>query len=224
MAAFTIPVRAEKPQYGGVLKIINPRSPRAPGWPSSGGGPGIEASLPAIERLVGMDIKGLPRPVLATSWEYADDLSSLTFTLRKGVKFHDGEDFNAEVAKMNLEERIKNGLVAKPLRIIGSIDIVDDYTIRLNLKEFRNNLLDTLAGWNGLIISPKVIEKAKIKKGKKWAQKNPVGTGPFKFVKFERKVILKFEKFDGYWDKGKPYLDGIEMHYITDPMTSVISL
>jgi ABC-type transport system substrate-binding protein len=43
-------------------------------------------------------------------------------------------------------------------------------------------------------------------------------------VKFERDVILKFERFDGYWDKGKPYLDGIEIHYIKDPVTQVISL
>jgi peptide/nickel transport system substrate-binding protein len=66
------------------------------------------------------------------------------------------------------------------------------------------------------MISPKAIEK-----GKKWAETHPVGTGPFKFKSFERDVHLKYERFDGYWQKGLPYLDGVEWDWIKDPMVSL---
>jgi peptide/nickel transport system substrate-binding protein len=49
----------------------------------------------------------------------------------------------------------------------------------------------------------------------------PVGTGPFKIKSVERNVLIKYEKFEGYWQKGKPYLDAIEIHMIKDPMTAV---
>jgi ABC-type transport system substrate-binding protein len=80
-----------------------------------------------------------------------------------------------------------------------------------------------LAYFDGIIISPKAIEKAKTKKGKKWVKNNPIGTGPFKFVKHERDVILEYKKFDGYWQKGKPYLDGIEFHFINENETALLA-
>jgi peptide/nickel transport system substrate-binding protein len=57
------------------------------------------------------------------------------------------------------------------------------------------------------------------KNGKEWMLWNPVGTGPFKFVSYELNTVIKGTKFNDYWQKGKPYLDAIEMHSIADPMT-----
>ena len=96
------------------------------------------------------------------------------------------------------------------------MDIVDDYTIRINVDKYQNNFLNFLASsYGGGMVSPTAFEK----KGKEWARWNPVGTGPFKFVSFERGSKLTFAKWDGYWQKGKPYLDGIEFLFIRDPMT-----
>jgi peptide/nickel transport system substrate-binding protein len=124
---------------------------------------------------------------------------------------------------MNLWER-KDGVNGWEIASIASIDVVDEYTVRINLSVYKNVLLESFANFNGLMISPKVIEKAKTKKGKKWAKKNPVGTGPFKFVEFVRDVRCIFEKFDGYWQKGKPYLDGIEVNYIQNKLTQIMSI
>jgi ABC-type transport system substrate-binding protein len=223
LADFSNQVYAEEPKYGGILKIIAARSPRAIGWPSSSAGPEVIDFYPCFQPLTKMDENGEPVPFLAKSWEYGPDLKSLTLTVRKGIKFHDGSDLNADVVKMNIDER-KSGMLGPDLKTIVSVDVIDEYTVRLNLSGFISSLLEALAGFNSFMVSPNVIEKAKTKKGKKWARKNPVGTGPFKFVKFERDVILKWEKFDGYWEKGKPYLDGIETHYIKDKITSVTSL
>jgi len=65
------------------------------------------------------------------------------------------------------------------------------------------------------MVSPTAYEK----KGTEWAKWNPVGTGPFKLVSYERGSKLKFTRWDGYWQKGKPYLDGVEYIFIRDPMT-----
>ncbi|MBW2610487.1 MAG: hypothetical protein JRC68_09115 [Deltaproteobacteria bacterium] len=216
-------VHAETPRYGGVLKLIYPKSPRSIGWPSGIAGIEITSVVPCLEPLVRVDNKGLPAPLLATTWEYSPDLKYLTFTLRKGVKFHDSTDFNAEAVKLNLEER-KNGIYGSKLKYISSIDVIDEYTVRLNLTEFNNGFIDVFSAHNGLMISPKGIEKAKTRRGKRWVKKNPVGTGPFSFVKFERDVILEYKKFNGYWDKGKPYLDGIELYFNQHPMAAVKSM
>ena len=95
-------------------------------------------------------------------------------------------------------------------------DVVDDYTIRINVDKYQNNFLDFLASsYGGSMVSPTAFEK----KGKEWAMWNPVGTGPFKFVSYERGSKLTYAKWDGYWQKGLPYLDGIEFLFIRDPMT-----
>jgi peptide/nickel transport system substrate-binding protein len=176
-----------------------------------------QCALPCLEPLIGGTEKGAPyTPLLATAWKYSPDYKSLMLSLRKGVKFHDGTDFNAQAVKYNLEK-------AKPtkseLASVSSIDVIDDYTVRLNLTQYNNLLLYNLGPAAGLIASPTAIEK----NGKQWAYTHPVGTGPFKFVSYQRDVSLKYEKFAGYWDKGKPYLDGVEFIFITDPTVARMS-
>jgi ABC-type transport system substrate-binding protein len=218
VAAFAIPVQAETPQYGGVFKYNCHIQPSFLGWPSDCFGLQIFHTFPCLETLVSMDEKGRPIPHLAEGWKYSPDYKSLTLFLKKGVKFHDGADFNAEAVKANLEERMANRR-GSILASIKSIDTIDEYTVRLNLKKYNNALIESFVFHEGVMISPEMI-----KKGKDYAKDRPVGTGPFKFVKFERDVILKYEKFDGYWDKGKPYLDGLEVHFIRNPVTSMTSL
>jgi ABC-type transport system substrate-binding protein len=161
---------------------------------------------------------------LISDWKYSQDNKKLTLHVRKGVKFHDGEKLNAEAVKINLQNN-KDGLKGTTLASIESMDIIDEYTLQLNLKEFINSLIPSFSTYVACIISPKIIEQVKTKKlKKKKAKKYPVGTGPFKFVSFERDVMTKYERFDGYWQKGKPYLDGIELVMIKDKMTAEAAL
>jgi peptide/nickel transport system substrate-binding protein len=171
-----------------------------------------------FEPLIRENYDGSLEPLLATKWELAKDLSSLTLSLRKGVKFHDGSDFNAAVAKWNLEQQKENKKPAA--QFFTSMEIVDDYTLRINLSKYQNNLLSGLANVTGLMTSKEAFEK----NGLDWCQTNPIGTGPFKYVSFERDVSMKWTKFSNYWQTGKPYLDGIEMYYIADPMTQQAAL
>jgi peptide/nickel transport system substrate-binding protein len=208
-------------QFGGVLKVITD-----PGL-SNIGLPGELNSFndgsyrqPALEMLIqySTDGKGALVPWLATDWKYNAEYTTLTFNLRKGVKFHDGTDFNATAAKFSLD-LVLNSTMAE-LKTVSSIDVIDDYTIRLNLKAFDGGLLTRMAGYGVPIVSPTAINKMT----KDEAKLHPVGTGPFKFVSYTRDVSLKYEKFNDYWQKPKPYLDGIEFNFISDPVVRLASL
>ena len=98
---------------------------------------------------------------------------SITFNLKKGIKFHDGTDFNAEAVKFNLEGVKTAGRPGT--KDWSSIDVVDDYTLRVTLAQYSNIALTRFSGGGGAMISPTAFKT----KGKDWANWNPVGTGPF---------------------------------------------
>ena len=205
------PAPKETAKHGGTLIRVCGAGPQAPiGYPPETDGIGMSHAWPcSFDGLILMDNKGNQSPKLATKWEVAPDKKSITITLRQGVKFHDETDFNARAAKWAMDQY----MAAVPSILWSSVDVIDDYTIRLNLKHWENSVWDTLM--LRLYISPTAVEK----NGLDWARWNPVGTGPFKFVKFERDVTLEYTRFDDYWDDDLPYLDGVITNYVVDPAT-----
>jgi peptide/nickel transport system substrate-binding protein len=200
-------------QTGGILTIISPQTPESFGLPAKqiGNAPGF-CSVPVLESFIDSDIKGNLKPKLATSWETAADLSSITYHLRQGVKFHDGTDFNADATKWNLDQYLKRGTGAPSFW--KNVEKIDDYTVRVNLKQYDNTQLTQ----NYYMVSPTAVQQ----NGEDWAITHPVGTGPFKFKNFVRSTSLEFERFDGYWgDKAR--LDGVKYVYIVDPTTAAMA-
>jgi peptide/nickel transport system substrate-binding protein len=213
-ASATVPA----PRTGGVLKIIQKPGITNLGVPSviRTQGDGV-CSRPALESLVGVNEKGDFIPQLATGWQFSSDYSALTFNLRKGVKFHDGTDFNAQAVKYCLDA-FKTGK-RNTLQSVTSIDVVDDYTVKLGFSQYSPSFLSSFCNdYAATMASPAALQKL----GNS-AMLNPVGTGPFKFVSYVADTTLKYEKFDGYWQKGKPYLDGIEINFIADASTALMS-
>ena len=203
---------AEQPRYGGILRIIDVAEGAQPiGAPWDVRGIDSKLMKPVIEPLIREDIKGGYAPWLATGWKIDLQRNSITLTLRKGVKFHDGTDFNAQAVKWCIDQAIQ----AKQLKGFQSVDVIDEYTVRVNVDKYENVDLGILAGSPCNPVSPTAFQK----RGKEWASWNPVGTGPFKFVSYERGSKLTFAKWEGYWQKGRPYLDGIEYVFIRDAMT-----
>jgi len=199
-------------KYGGTFIFVDPRGPtRTLGWFAEPGAMIAMPGHPTLESLLDCDLSGNFSPKLATDWNVASDLKSVTLKIRQGVKFHDGSDLTGEVVKWNFDQLLNAKL--GPYREWESIDLIDDYTIKINVKTYENTILNTLA--SAFILSKKAFDE----KGKEWCRWNPTGTGPFKFVSFERDVGVKYTKFEDYWQKGKPYVDAIEFHTIADPMT-----
>ena len=178
----------EKPKYGGIIRENAGKAPNRFGVPLNIRHADIQPADTPLEHLIRMSPKqDSYDPELAASWELAQDGSSYVFHLQKGVKFHDGTDFNAQAVKWNLDK-----VLASPRPVLDkvkSIDVIDNHTIRFNLKEWDILILNDLVRDATFIISPTSYEK----NGEKWANTHPVGTGPFKFKKYKRNTFLEWE-------------------------------
>jgi peptide/nickel transport system substrate-binding protein len=205
---------------GGNLKIIYNTSPDVLGYLGAGGKlEDMIAALPCVETLLKVNENGALIPGLATSWKGDLGAKTITLTLRKGVKFQDGTDFNAKAVKWNLDQGIANK--KGELKLVTSVDVIDDYTVRVNFSQYDSQFPYSMTIYAGLVLSPTYFETHG---GVEGMRANPVGTGPFKFVSFKRDVNLKYEKFNNYWQEGKPYLDGVEFIYIADSLVRLASL
>jgi peptide/nickel transport system substrate-binding protein len=190
------------------------------GDPTGTAGPSDAAfSFPVVEPLVRIDKNNNIQPWLAEQILPADDGSSLTLKLRKGISFTDGTPFNAEAAKYNLDNGI-NSVMWPNMKKVKECVIVDDYTIRLDFVDGKWDwtAVKSLAGfWSVMMFSPTALKN----NTPEWKMTHVIGTGPFILREYIRDQRLSYDRNDNYW-RGKPYLDGIDWHII--PQTEVALL
>jgi peptide/nickel transport system substrate-binding protein len=213
---------AGTPKKGGTLKIAESMFPANLGWV---GDPtwGVHTSTSSLflDTLLKVDANNGIHPNIATAGTVAPDLKSITFTLRKGVKFHDGSDWNAAAAKFNFDTLI-NAKTSEWGKA-SSAEILDDYTVKVNLSNFTNNILTSMGG-TYMVSKAAYDSHGGGKDAETWMRSNPIGTGPFKLAGYQPNVSVKGTRFDGYWQPGKPYLDSVEIYLVSDPMTRAQSL
>ena len=201
-----------QPVRGGTLRIVAATGLVDLGWAPKMN-PTDEATAKIYtEALVSWEMNGDFTPELAESWEFDQANKTITFHLRKGVKFQDGTPFNAEAVKYNAQLRIDTKRMVDA-KYIDGMGAVDDYTFRYKLNTWINPA-KALHSWAyGLTIySPDAL-----KRGEEWNTKHFVSTGPFKFDSFEQSVFLKLVRNDNYWRGSEyPYLDGIEIRMFAD--------
>ncbi|MEU3862154.1 ABC transporter substrate-binding protein [Streptomyces sp. NPDC028722] len=160
---------------------------------------------------------GTFEPALATKWDAGD--SSVTFTLRQGVKFHDGTAFDAEAVVFNLRrvmDPATHSTKAAALAGVASVEAPDAKTVKITLKSADPLLLTHLAHEAGMIASPAALKKHGADFGRR-----PVGTGPFTFAQWRSKVQLTAERNDAYWAKAAdgsslPKLDKVVLRFVTE--------
>src|SRR6266571_3472913 len=123
------------------------------------------------------DLKIVPQ--LATGYEWAKDSTSVTLRLRPGVKFHDGEPFNAEAVRFNIERHLTTPGSFRKSEIgdIANVEVVNNLTVRINLSQPLVPLLAALTDRAGMMVSPKAAKELGDKLGQK-----PVCAGPYRFV------------------------------------------
>ena len=150
------------------------------------------------DKLFDIDEKLNIVPQLALSHETSADGKEVTIKLRPGVKFHDGEPFDAEAAKFSLDRHLTlPASFRKPeLAALDHVDVVDPLTIKLVLKSPYSPLIAQLTDRAGMMVSPKAAKEAGDKFGL-----HPVCAGPYKFVERVQQDRIVFEKFADYWNK-----------------------
>ncbi|HLJ60176.1 MAG TPA: ABC transporter substrate-binding protein [bacterium] len=167
-----------------------------------------------FDGLVDVDAQLRIVPKLAVSWKPLND-TTWEVKLRPGVRFHDGTVFDAQGAKANFD-RILDPKAGSPRRgeipYVEAAEAVDAATLRLHLTGAFAPLPYSLSGFSGLMISRAAIDKY----GKDLAS-NPIGTGPFSFVRWLKGDHIDGKAFADYWQKGRPYVDAIRYEGIPDP-------
>jgi peptide/nickel transport system substrate-binding protein len=228
LLAISASPRAIAQQSGGVLRIGHFDSPASMSM--------LEESTAAVNRpMMGVfnnlviyeqdEVQNTPDtivPELATSWNWSEDGTELTFPLRQGVKWHDGKPFTAADVKCTID--LLQGKAAEKLRVnprkswldnLSEVTANGDYEVTFHLERPQASLLAMLAtGWTP--IYPCHISPAQMRQ-------HPIGTGPFKFVDFKPNQSITLVKNPDYWKPSRPYLDGIKYRIIKDVSTRLLS-
>jgi peptide/nickel transport system substrate-binding protein len=173
------------------------------------------------DKLFDIDDKLNIVPQLALSHETSADGKEMTIRLRPGVKFHDGEPFDAEAAKFSIERHMNfPGSFRKPeLATVDHVDVVDPLTIKLVLKTPFSPLIAQLTDRAGMMVSPKAAKEAGDRFGLK-----PVCAGPYKFVERVQQDRIVGEKFAGYWNKDNVFIDRVVYLPIVDATVRLANL
>ncbi|HZK40048.1 MAG TPA: ABC transporter substrate-binding protein [Atribacterota bacterium] len=169
------------------------------------------------------------QPWLATSWDISSDGKEIVFHLRKGVKFHDGTDFNADAVVFSFARQYDTnhpyyeyGEWALWKALLGAIEKavkIDDYTVKIVLRRKNAATITSLT----MMYAVAIVSPANAEKYKEDAFKHPCGTGPFKFVEWAKDDHITLEANENYWG-GKPKLDKLIFKVIPDPSARLMAL
>ncbi|MBB3180817.1 ABC transporter substrate-binding protein [Variovorax sp. Sphag1AA] len=184
-----------------------------------------DVSAKILEGLVWLDPQYNPKPSLATAWTVSPDGKTYRFTLRPGVKWHDGKDFTSADVKFTLMEVIgklhpRAAPVFKNLGI--EVDTPDALTVVVRMQKPYAPLLSQLTVFDAPILPRHLYEGSNI--GTNPANQKPVGTGPFKFGEWKRGASIKLVRNDQYWDGDKPFLESIIFQVIPQAANRVPAL
>ncbi len=166
------------------------------------------------------DKGGELQPALATDWELIDDYT-WRFYLREGVKFHNGEEFNAQSVKVTLERVAQDSGLTNHTHYstIEKVEIIDDYTVDIITNVPDPILINRISRTGSGMLPPEYFQEV----GMEGFIQNPIGTGPYKFVEWQRDGYVRLEVFEDYW-RGTPEISEVEFRVIPEASTRISEL
>ena len=200
-----------EPKYGGALVFALPPNSISLDPPFQLGDPDVFITQATYDNLLMVQPDLSVKPELATSWEHNEDLSSYTFHLRQGVKFHHGKEFKAEDVVFTFE-RLLDPELDSPARsifeVIEEIVVIDDYTVRFDLVAPNGFFPESLSIFQARIVPSDVdVERLTLEE---------FGTGPFMLAEYLPNERATLVRNPDYWEEGKPYLDELVMLNISE--------
>ncbi|ASL48307.1 Heme-binding protein A [Burkholderia sp. AD24] len=182
----------------------------------------LKVSPKVTEGLLDYDFRFQPKASLATSWEIADDSRRYVFHLRHGVRWHDGQPFtSADVAYSIQTLRQVHPRAKTTFANLTEIATPDPYTVVLTLSKPTPWLIKAFSSSETPIVPKHIYDGTDVLTNP--ASNAPIGTGPFRFVKWVRGSYIEYVRNDDYWDKGKPWLDRIIVKVINDPAARTVA-
>ncbi|MEG3132460.1 ABC transporter substrate-binding protein [Rouxiella sp. T17] len=171
------------------------------------------------DRLVDVDQHLAIVPGLATDWKYSDDGKTLSMNLRQGVVFHDGEKFDANAVKYNLERylTLPGSLRKSEISSIDSVEVTGPYSVKLHLKNPDAALLMQLTDRAGAMMAPEATAKGNV-------PAHPVCSGPYEFVSRVQQDRIVLKRFEQYWNKSAYHFDKVVFLPIPDASVRLANL
>ena len=219
---------AHAQKRGGVLTIEHMDNPPSPSIQEEATASVVIPFMPLYNNLVMYDQHVVQNslssivPELATKWAWNEAMTELTFTLRDGVKWHDGKPFTSADVKCTWDmiSGLEKGKIRKSPRQawfsnLEKITVNGEHEATFHLKRPQPSMLALLAaGWSP--VYPCHVSSAAMRT-------KPIGTGPFRFVEFRQNEIIRMERNPDYWKPGLPYLDAIEYRIIASRATRMLA-
>jgi len=214
---------AQTPKSGGTVNVVI--QPEPPGLMLGliQNGPTQMVAGNIYESLLRYDEKLQPQPSLAESWTVSDDGTVYTFKLHDNVKWHDGEPFSADDVVFSVDKFLRqtNARLRVSLEHVAKIEALDKDTVRFTLKQPFGPFLGIFEGGTMPIVPKHIYEGTDYKTNP--ANNTPIGTGPFKFDKWEKGSYIHLVKNQDYYLEGKPYIDEIYWHVIPDAASRAVA-
>lgn len=220
-----------KPRYGGSISVRQLNNPDCLDPQKTAQGASYQVFSLVVDSLLAINEKGKLVPNLATKWKFSKGGKLVTFTLRKGVRFSNGDPFTAAAVKYTFDRAVnpatKSPATAGDLAAVKQTKVVNPYTVRLIMKTPSRPLLTNLTVQYTGILDPKATRR----EGANSCQ-DPIGTGPYmiKSVQpgFANEVLVRnpYRNWEPAWyhNKGKPYINQITLIPISDDATAVSEL
>ena len=171
-----------------------------------------------FETLTKINSDGTVSPLLAQSWEVSPDLKTYTFTLKKGVKFQNGEPFNASAVKFSFERAGSEKSTNKDKRTFASMErvaVIDEHTVVILNKSLDPDFLFLMGQATAIMVEPKSVDTNATK---------PVGTGPFQLTAWNKGSSITLTKWDSFRNAAAVKMKKVVFKFISDPAAQVAAL
>ena len=215
---------AETPQYGGILTaIVSPEPPTLNVAVQQVASTQLVAGK-IFESLLTYSFDLKPQPGLAKSWDVSADRLTYTFHLQPKVQWHDGKPFSSDDVVFTYTKILANTPRTRTLMAnVQEVSAPDAQTVVFKLKQPYSAFLYAFDIGGGVIL-PKHLYDVDTPLAQNPHNNAPVGTGPFKFKRWERGSYIELVKNEHYWKEGRPYLDGITYRVIPDAASRRLAL